>query len=130
MVSRLDGEIIDSFYSRLRTCRDHCKGRKYVEHRTAGQHDCDDRCGPHQCKPLAASSIRQVHWILSGALKRAVRWRWIAYNPIGEAQLPSPPRSDPRPPSEAEAARILAEASADPPWATFIWLAMTTGARR
>lgn len=130
MVSRLDGEIIDSFYTRLRTCRDHCKGRKHVEHRTAGQHDCDDRCGPHQCRPLAASSIRQVHWILSGALKRAVRWRWIAHNPISEAQPPSPPRPDPHPPSEAEAARILAEASADPDWATFIWLAMTTGARR
>ncbi len=130
MVSRLDGEVIDSFYTRLRTCRDHCKGRKYVEHRTAGEHDCDDRCGPHQCRPLAASSIRQVHWILSGALKRAVRWRWIAHNPVSEAQPPSPPRPDPHPPSEAEAARILAEASADPYWATFIWLAMTTGARR
>jgi len=130
MMSRLDGEIIDSFYTRLRTCRDHCKGRKYVEHRTASVHECDDRCGPHQCKPLAASSIRQVHWILSGALKRAVRWRWIAHNPISEAQPPSPPRPDPHPPSEDEAARILTEASADPDWATFIWLAMTTGARR
>ncbi len=130
MVARLDGEVIDSFYARLRTCREHCGGRRYIDHRTARPHDCDQRCGPHECKPLAAASIRHVHWILSGALKRAVRWRWIAHNPISEAQPPAPPRPDPRPPSEAEAARILTEASTDPDWATFIWLAMTTGARR
>ena len=130
MVARLDGEVIDSFYAQLRTCRDHCRGRRRLDHRTPGPHDCDDRCGPHRCKPLAPSSIRQVHWILSGALKRAVRWRWIVNNPISEARPPPPPRPDPRPPSEADAARILTGASADPDWATFIWLSMTTGARR
>lgn len=130
MVARLDGEVIDSFYAQLRTCRDHCRGRRRLDHRTPGPHVCDQRCGPHRCKPLAPSSIRQVHWILSGALKRAVRWRWIVSNPISEARPPSPPRPDPRPPSEADAARMLTGASADPDWATFIWLAMTTGARR
>jgi integrase len=79
---------------------------------------------------LAASSIRQVHWILSGAYKRAVRWRWVAHNPLTETEPPAPPRPDPRPPSAGEAAQILLEASSDPDWATFIWLAMTTGARR
>ncbi|PZS27691.1 MAG: site-specific integrase [Pseudonocardiales bacterium] len=130
MVARLDGEVIDSLYARLRACRDHCDGRRYTDHRTVRPHECDHRCGPHLCRPLTPSSVRQVHWILSGALKRAVRWRWIGYNPISEAQPPSPTRPDPRPPSEAEAARILTEASTDPDWATFIWLAMTTGARR
>lgn len=44
-ISRLDGEILDSFYAQLRTCRAHCRGRQYIEHRTHGEHDCDDRCG-------------------------------------------------------------------------------------
>jgi integrase len=130
MVGRLDGELLDSFYAKLRTCRDHCNGRRYTDHRTAQTHTCDQRCGPHRCKPLSASSIRQVHWILSGALKRAARWRWIAHNPMSETEPPAPLRPDPRPPAATDAARILTEASSDPDWATFIWLAMTTGARR
>jgi hypothetical protein len=69
---RIDGEILDSFYSELRRCRDHCDGGKSrIDHRTAVEHKCDERCGPHRCKPLAASTIRQIHWILSGAFDRA-----------------------------------------------------------
>ncbi len=130
MVARLDGEPLDSFYARLRTCRAHCGGRPGTDHQTPRKHDCDHRCGTHNWKPLASSSIRQAHWILSGAFKRAVRWRWVAHNPMAETEPPAPPRPDPRPPSAAEAARILAEASADPDRATLLWLAMTTGARR
>jgi hypothetical protein len=106
MVARLDGELLDSFYARLRTCRAHCGGRAGTDHRTPRKHECDHRCVPHRCKPLAASSIRQVHGILGGAFKRAVRWRWVAHNPMAETEPPAPPRPDPRPPSAAEAARI------------------------
>jgi len=73
-VGKLDGETLDSFYAILRRCRAHCDGRPFVEHRTAGEHTCDAKCRPHTCRPLAASSVRQVHFCLSGALKRAVRW--------------------------------------------------------
>lgn len=45
-VGRLDAEILDSFYAQLRKCRDHCGGRKYVQHRTAGVHVCDEHGGP------------------------------------------------------------------------------------
>jgi len=76
--ARLGGEVLDSFFAELRTCRGHCRGRKFVEHRTEGEHDCDARCGPHVCRPLAESSVRQIFGILNGACKRAVRWQWPA----------------------------------------------------
>ncbi len=129
-VGRLDGEILDSFYAQLRTCRAHCRGRRYVEHRAAGTHDCDERCGPHKCRPLSASTVHQIHGILSGACKRALRWRWISTNPLSEAEPPPSGRPDPRPPTPEQAARIAAEAWKDPPWGMLVWLAMMTGTRR
>jgi len=79
---------------------------------------------------LGASTVRQIHWILSGALGRAVRWRWIAVNPATQAPPPSPPKPDPRPPTPDEAARLINAAWSDPDWGALLWLAMTTGARR
>lgn len=129
-LARLDGEILDSFYARLRTCRRYCGGRKYTEHWTARDHKCDKRCRPHECKPLADSSIRQIHNIVSGACKRAVRWRWISVSPMAQTEPPSPGRPDPRPPTPEQAARIANEAWTDLDWGMLVWLAMMTGARR
>jgi hypothetical protein len=40
-VGRIDAEILDSFYGRLRTCRDDCCGaRNLVDHRTQLDHEC------------------------------------------------------------------------------------------
>jgi hypothetical protein len=33
-LTRLDVETLDSFYAELRRCREHCGGRRYVQHRT------------------------------------------------------------------------------------------------
>jgi len=68
--------------------------------------------------------------VLNGAFIRAVRWRWIGTNPVGQGQAPSQPTPDPHPPTPAQAARVAAEAWKDPDWGMFVWLAMTTGARR
>ena len=106
------------------------KRRGLVDHRTSRPHDCDDRCGPHQCNPLTATTVRHIHFILSGAFKRAVRWRWVATNPLAQAEPPRRPRPNPRPPSAEQAARILNKAWDDPDWATLLWVAMTSGARR
>jgi integrase len=84
----------------------------------------------HSCQPLGAATIRQIHFIISGALKRAVRWGWISSNPIVFAETPPAPKAKPRPPSPEEAARILTEAWADPEWGTLVWLAIVTGVRR
>jgi len=129
-IGRLDGETIDAFYAQLRTCRSRCGGRQFIEHRAADDHACDERCRPHQCRPLGEAYLRQIHNVLSGALSRAVKWRWISVNPMTQAQPPSPPTPDPHPPTAAQAARIAEEAWRDPDWGMFVWLAMTTGARR
>jgi integrase len=97
---KLDGDLLDRFYAQLRQCRERCGGKvKHVKHRARRVHDCDDQCQPTPCKPLSASSIRATHWILSGALTRAVRWRWLNRNPIDSAEPPPPVRSNPSPPS-------------------------------
>ena len=68
--------------------------------------------------------------MLSGALKRAVRWRWIGTNPIAQAQPPATPKPNPQPPTSEQAARILTAAWTDPDWGVLIWLTMITGCRR
>jgi integrase len=129
-VGAFDADLMDSFYAELRRCRAHCDRRPFVEHRTNVRHECDHRCGPHTCRALGASTIRQIHFILSGAFRQAVRWRWVALSPMGQANPPAAPRPNPQPPTTAEAAKILAAAFCDPDWGTFVWVAMTTGARR
>ncbi|MBV9162653.1 MAG: tyrosine-type recombinase/integrase [Pseudonocardiales bacterium] len=129
-VGALDGYLFDTFYATLRRCRDHCDRRQRIDHCTDGPHQCDERCKPHQCRPLSNGSIRYIHFVLSGALKRAVRWRWIATNPIAQADPPPQPKPNPQPPTVEQAARILNEAWQDPDWAMLVWLTMVTGFRR
>ncbi len=129
-VGKLGGETLDSFYAILRTCRAHCDGRPYIDHQTQDMHECDERCKPHKCRPLATSSIRQVHWCLSAAFKSAMRWRWIATNPLDQAHAPRAATSDPHPPTPEQAAAIVNEAFRDVGWGMLVWLALTTGARR
>ena len=54
----------------------------------------------------------QVHWIVSGALDRAVVWKWIPSNPAQQADKPPLPHPDPKPPSPEEAARLVERAAA------------------
>ena len=129
-VGALDADVLDSFYAELRRCRDHCSGRPAVQHRTTGEHACDRRCGPHRCRPLNPTTVRHMHFLLSGAYKRAVRWRWVATSPITQAEPPSAPRPNPAPPTPEQAAQIVNAAYRDPDWGTLVWVAMTTGARR
>ena len=79
--------------------------RSYATDPTADCKWCQRACGPHVCEPLAVGSIRVVHAILSGALTRAVRWGWIAVNPLDQVEPPATPTANPRPPTSAEAAR-------------------------
>jgi integrase len=67
--------------------------------------------------------------VLNSAFTRAGRWRWIGTNPVRQAEAPRQ-RPNPNPPSPTQAARIVEEARRDPDWGMFVWLAMTTGARR
>lgn len=79
---------------------------------------------------MSNSSVRQTHNLLNGAFTRAVRWRWIGSNPVKQAEPPPLPKPDPQPPTPGQAAKIATTAWNDPDWGMFVWLAMTTGARR
>lgn len=130
-VGAIDVDVLDSLYAELRRCRDHCKDRRQVDHRTPRPHECDERCGQHRCKPLGNATIRKIHYILSGAYKRAVRWRWVTTSPMAQAEPPPVPPPDPQPPTPDEAARLITEAfRLDPDWGMLVWLTMVTGARR
>jgi integrase len=130
-LAKLGPRPYERLYAELRTCRRRCRGKPFIEHRTPRQHECDGRCATHICRPLAASSIRQCHAVLSSAYAAAVRWGWIAFNPMESAQKPRPPSPDPDPPTSEEAARIVAAAWAeDEDWGLLVWTLLVTGARR
>jgi integrase len=121
----------EQLYAQLRVCRRRCHGQVFPEHRTPRPHTCDQRCAEHVCTPLAVSSIRQCHAVLSGALSAAKRWGWITVNPLESAQRPRIPAPQPDPPSAGEAAKIANAAwEQDADWGTFVWLTFITGARR
>lgn len=132
-IAELSARNLETLYAELRRCRTRCDGRPFIErHRTTGEHDCvASQCVPHACKPMAASTVRQIHSIISGTLSAAVRWGWIASDPARIAQRPRVKAPEPSPPSPAEAARLLDAAFAmDDDWGALVWLVMTTGIRR
>jgi hypothetical protein len=57
----------------------------------------------HRRRPLQPSTIRKIHYLISGAYRRAVRWSWIDRNPAAAPpRVPHPdpqPRRPPRPPA-------------------------------
>jgi hypothetical protein len=80
------------------------------ERRTPQPHACDERCAPRTCKPLALSSVRRCHAVLSGAVNTVKRWDWITANPLDAAQRPRIPALHLHPPSLVEEAKIVADA--------------------
>lgn len=130
-LNKISARILETLYAELRRCRVRCNG-PFVEHKKTGDHDCvTAKCKPHECRPMATSTVRQIHSIISGALTAAVRWDWIASNPARIAQRPRQKPPQPDPPSAEEAARLVEEAfSMDDDWGTLVWLVMTTGIRR
>jgi integrase len=79
---------------------------------------------------MAASTVRQMHSIISGTLTAAVRWEWIDSNPVRVAQRPRAKAPEPDPPSATEVAQLLDTAfEIDEDWGTLVWLVMTTWLR-
>jgi integrase len=83
-IAKVDVEALESFYAVLRRCREHCIGRKPPG---------------HVCRGLADSTVRQIHWIISGALDAGVRWKWIAINYASQARKPAVPKPNLKPPT-------------------------------
>lgn len=129
---KLTARDLETFYAVLRRCRTRCDGNPFVEHKTEDEHDCKaEKCAPHECNPLAVSTVRQIHSVISGAMSAAVRWEWVSTNPAKVAQRPRQTPPEPKPPTPAEA-RMLIDAAFDKDreWGTLVWLVMTTGMRR
>lgn len=80
---------------------------------------------------MAPSSLAKLRTLLGSALGQAVRWGWIARNPVDNAAKVSVRRADIKPPAPADIRKLLELArKRDPDWATFIHLDAVTGARR
>lgn len=132
-IDKLNVRILETLYGELRRCRKRCDGRPSIDrHKSTDKHDCAEAmCVVHVCQPMAASTVRQIHSIISGTLTAAVRWDWIGSNPARIAQRPQAKAPEPAPPSAADAARLLDAAfEMDEDWGTLVWLVMTTGIRR
>jgi integrase len=113
-VAKLDAELLERFYARLRRCKRLCT-----------------KPGPdHECKGLSNSSIRQIHFILRAAVDRAVRWGYVGVNVVAMAEPPSFERPEPDPPSAEEVAAVLNDAWRDTRWGLFLWLTIVSGCRR
>src|SRR5882724_7871526 len=72
-VRKVDARVLESLYNELRRCRIRCDGTPFIEkHKEDGEHDCKEaKCKPHECNPMATSTVRQIHAIISGALDAA-----------------------------------------------------------
>jgi integrase len=128
----------------VRVCRTYAEGAdlspQTVRHRDVATVIGSSREHSHRTHPSrgrradgsgeTGAAIRKIHFLISGAYRRAVRWGWIDRNPAATAAPPCVPHPEPQPPAPAEAARILTGAWADPDLGPLVWLAMATGARR
>ncbi len=81
-----------------------------------------------QVRGLSARTVRYVHAVLSSALKQAVRWRMIFYNPASAVELPKQSRKEMKSLSPEDATEFLKAASEDRFGVVFIF-ALATGMR-
>jgi integrase len=131
--SKIGVRDLESLYAELRRCRKRCDGKPSIEkHATEDEHVCAKaKCRVHVCDPMAQSTVRQIHSIISSVFTAAVRWEWVGFNPAKVAQRPKQKPPEPDPPSTVDAATLIKKAfSLDDDWGTLVWLVMTTGIRR
>jgi len=106
-IRKVDVETLDRFYIELR------------------------KRGGRGGRPLAPSTVRQIHFILRASLGLAVKGDWIPDNPAERATVPKYIHTDVAPPSPEDVTRFLEAAwQRDPDFGTLLWLAMITGVRR
>jgi integrase len=106
-LSKLKPAQLDTFYGNLRTN------------------------GGSKGQPLSPASVRQVHAILRTSLNQAVKWGWLASNPVLKATPPRIRRPEIVPPEPADVLRLIAEADiVDPDLGAFLRTSCATGARR
>lgn len=118
-------DILDRLYIHLRRCNQLCDGKTVTPRHGASA------TGPHVCRPMSPGAVRRVHAIISAALNYAVSWGWIERNPADYAHPPKLAKRRAQPPRPEQVAALLNKAAeVDEELAVFLWLAVTTGARR
>jgi integrase len=100
--------------------------------RPGREHDCKrSGCGAHVCKPMKATTIRNIHHVLSGAFAAAQRWEWTDRDPAASAKLPAATQSKRHATPPADIAKVIAAGRVSrPALALYLWIAAITGARR
>ncbi len=96
-------------------------------------HDCKlSGCKPHICKPMAKSTIHNIHSILSGAFEAAERWEWVDRNPADSARPPTVTQKKRPATPPADVVKVIDQARAanQHDIALYVWLVAITGVRR
>lgn len=92
---------------------------------------CDQLYARMAHQGTGASRVRCAHVVLHRAVAQAVRWGWLARNPVSAATRPAVPRTTIEPPTTAQVRVVLAVAAeSDPDLACWLHVAVATGARR
>jgi len=78
---------------------------------------------------LAPRTVVQARAVLGHALRQAVAWGLIPYNPVPAVRPPKPERPELQVPTAEQMLRLV-EAAAGTPWGAPLLLAAMTGARR
>ncbi|HWN28871.1 MAG TPA: hypothetical protein VNP37_18040, partial [Actinomycetospora sp.] len=81
-VGAIDAEILDSLYAEMRRCREHCRDRRGVDHRTSYPHECDrdvgrtgaDLSGTQRSARFTTSSAVPTSERCAGGGWARVRW--------------------------------------------------------
>ena len=116
--SKLTAEHLENYYALLQTCKSNVALR--VNHRAAS----------HLCEKLSNSSVRQIHFILTAAFKRAVKWGYLDASAPALAEPPAFEQGKPSPPEPEQLASCINEAWRDFGWGMFLWVTMMTAGRR
>ncbi|MEX1008548.1 MAG: site-specific integrase [Acidimicrobiia bacterium] len=93
--------------------------------------DCDQLYARMAATGIGPSRVRCAHVVLHRAFAQAVRWGWLARNPVSAATRPEVPRSTVTPPTAQQVRLLLSIArEVDPVLACWLQVAVATGARR
>jgi integrase len=93
--------------------------------------DCDRLYATMTAAGIGPSRVLCAHVVLHRAVAQAVRWGWLARNPVSAATRPEVPRTTISPPDTDQVRALLAAAGeADQALAWWLQIAVATGARR
>jgi integrase len=93
--------------------------------------DCDQLYARMKAADLGQSRVRCAHVVLHRAVAQAVRWGWLARNPVSNASRPPVARVTVTPPGVDDMRTALAASyKADPELWCWLQVAIASGARR